>query len=172
MPKKHKDMQPDKDNRIQKFVSEELQTMTKVGMACHMIGRVISYDKAQRRCDVQPLPLQSDGDKRAAYTDVIVPDSISMINDIVDFMKWADSFVETYNGHTHTAPHGETSGPHGPYHAFDKAKEKHAFKVGSVVWVGFCDRELDNWTGKNNYEIETTRMHSVQDAVVQEVILP
>ena len=171
MPKKRK-VAIDAKNKQVNFFKNDFLEFFKSEINCHIIGRVISYDKAHHRCDVQPLPLQSDGDKRAALTEVVVPDSISMINDIVDFMKWADKFAMTYSGHTHTAPHGETSGPHGPYHVFDKAKEKHAFKVGSVVWVGFCDREMDNWSGRNNYKIDTKRMHSIQDAVIEAVIKP
>ncbi|EEI19978.1 hypothetical protein HMPREF0497_1223, partial [Lentilactobacillus buchneri ATCC 11577] len=37
-------------------------------------------------------------------------------------------------------------------------------------WVGFCDREMDNWNGKSNYTLATKRMHSLQDAVVEAVI--
>lgn len=167
MPKKRK-VAIDAKNKQSNFLKNEFLEFFKSEINCHTIGRVISYDKAHHRCDVQPLPLQSDGDKRAALTEVVVPDSISMINDIVDFMKWADKFVDTYNRHTNP-PAGSVSGT---YSHFDKAKEKHAFKVGSVVWIGFCDREMDNWSGKNNYKIDTKRMHSIQDAVIEAVIKP
>ena len=167
MPKKRK-VAIDAKNKQVNFFKNDFLEFFKSEVNCHTIGRVISYDKAHHRCDVQPLPLQSDGDKRAALTEVVVPDSISMINNIVDFMKWADKFVDTYNGHTNP-PAGGVSGT---YHHFDKVKEKHAFKVGSVVWVGFCDREMDNWSGKNNYKIDTKRMHSIQDAVIEAVIKP
>lgn len=175
MPKKTRQrLMPDKDNRIQNFITDKLKPLLASDEHCHMIGRVISYDKKRARCDVQPLPLQTDGDKRAALTDVVVPDDIKFINDLVDFMKYVDGFVQTYNSHTHTAPHGETSGPHGTYKAFDKEKEKHGFKVGSVVWVEYCDREMDNWTGKDNYKIDADapRLHSVQDAIIGKVIQP
>ena len=167
MPKKRR-VAIDAKNKQSNFLKNEFLEFFKSEVSCHTIGRVISYDKAHRRCDVQPLPLQSDGDKRAALTEVVVPDSISMINDIVDFMKWADKFVDTYNEHTNPPAGGVSV----TYHHFDKVKEKHAFKVGSVVWVGFCDREMDNWSGKNNYKIDTKRMHSIQDAVIEAVIKP
>ncbi|MFC6180355.1 hypothetical protein [Lactiplantibacillus daowaiensis] len=97
------------------------------GINCHMMGRIISYSQSSHTCEVQPLPLQSDGDKRAPLTEVIVPASIYKIAGL-------------------------------------------KIKRNSVVWIGYCDRDMDNWTGANNYKIETKRMHSIQDAVVEAVI--
>ena len=114
-------------------------------VSCHTIGRVISYDKAHRRCDVQPLPLQSDGDKRAALTEVVVPASVWQMDAF--FRKICTNKNVKLNGYKPMA-------------------------IGSVVWVGFCDREMDNWSGKNNYKIDTKRMHSIQDAVIEAVIKP
>lgn len=160
---------PDKRNKSTEFLMQTMPELISSELSCHTIGRVLSYNKAHHRCDVQILPLQSDGEKRAALTEVVVPDSISMINDIVDFMKWADGFVDTYNGHTNP-PAGGVSGA---YHHFNKKKEKHAFKVGSVVWIGFFDRDSDNFNGSgDNFKIETRRMHSLQDAFVGGVIKP
>lgn len=168
MPKGSKHQVMDARNKMQNFLKNGLLPYISNDLNVHQIGRVIKYKRGDDRCDVQPLALQSDGDKRAALTDVIVPDSISMINDIVDFMKWADEFVDTYNGHTNP-PAGGVSGT---YHHFDKKKEAHGFKVGSVVWIEFADQETDNWTGKNNYKIDTKRMHSIQDAYIGGVIKP
>ena len=59
----------DAKNKQVNFFKNEFLEFFKSEVSCHTIGRVISYDKAHRRCDVQPLPLQSDGDKRAALTE-------------------------------------------------------------------------------------------------------
>lgn len=160
---------PDKRNKSTEFLMQTLPELINSELNCHTLGRVLRYDKTAKTCDVQILPLQSDGEKRAALTSVIVPDSISMINDIVDFMKWADKFVDTYNSHTNP-PGGGVSAS---YTHFDKDKENHAFKVGSVVLIGFLDRDSDNFNGSgNNFKIETRRMHSLQDAFVGGVIKP
>ena len=113
MPKKRK-VAIDAKNKQSNFLKNEFLEFFKSEVNCHIIGRVISYDKAHHRCDVQPLPLQSDGDKRAALTEVVVPDSISMINDIVDFMKWLTS---SFNKSTNNRSNVGIS-------VFDKAKEK------------------------------------------------
>jgi len=171
MPKPRK-KSVDPNNKLVNFLDDEFLPMLVSQVHTHLIGRVIKYNKAKAVCDIQPLALQSDGDKRAPLANVIVPDSISMINDIVDFMHHFDKMIDTYNGHIHQGVHGPTSGPSAHQSHFDKDKEKHAFKVGSVVWVGIADTELDNWTGKSNFKIETKRQHSVNDAVVEEVLKP
>ncbi|GAY74293.1 hypothetical protein [Lentilactobacillus kosonis] len=157
MPKPRK-KSVDPNNKLVNFLDDEFLPMLASQVHTHLIGRVISYNKEKAVCDVQPLALQSDGDKRAPLANVIVPDNINMINDIVEFAKWA-------NGHTHPTVGGPTP-------AMPEAILKHSFKVGSVVWVGIADTELDNWTGKSNFKIETKRQHSVNDAVVEEVLKP
>ena len=127
---------PDKRNKSTEFLMQTLPELINSELNCHTIGRVLSYDKAHHRCDVQILPLQSDGEKRAALTEVIVPKSISFLNAVAAHIK---SDV--------------------------------VFKVGSVVWIGFFDRDSDNFNGSgNNFKIETRRMHSLQDAFVGGVI--
>lgn len=129
----------DPKNKLSDFLTGELFPMIQESINCHTIGRVISYNRSAHTCDVQPLPLQSDGDKRAALTECIVPSSI-----------WqADAAFAAL-----------------------KANDYVAMRVGSIVWVGFCDREIDNWTGKSNYRLESKRMHSIQDPVVEVVIKP
>lgn len=155
MTKKPKGV-PDANNKLSNFLSDKLIPMILAGIHAHMIGRVISYKKGSGRCEVQPLALQSDGDKRAPLTEVVVPDSIEMINDIKEFASWA-------KGHTHP-----TVG--GPIPSMPEGILRHEFKVGSVVWIGFSDTEIDNWTGTDNFAIETKRQHSIQDAVVEAVI--
>ncbi|MCT3396239.1 Gp138 family membrane-puncturing spike protein [Lentilactobacillus hilgardii] len=126
MPKKRK-VAIDAKNKQTTFLKGVFSDYLKTIINCHMIGRIISYDRDSHRCDVQPLPLQSDGDKRATLTEVIMPASLYL-------------------------------------------NDKLTISVGSVVWVGFCDREMDNWNGKSNYTLATKRMHSLQDAVVEAVI--
>lgn len=128
MPKNRK-VAVDPKNKQLNFIKGDLLDYISASIDCHMVGRIISYDRSNHRCDVQPLPLQSDGDKRATLTECVVPASLYLI-------------------------------------------DKLTIKVGSVVWVGFCDREMDNWTGTSNYKIDTKRMHSKQDPVVEAVIKP
>lgn len=43
--------------------------------------------------------------------------------------------------------------------------------VGSVVVVGFLDRSLESWDGTGaDYDISSSRMHDLNDAVIWEVI--
>lgn len=144
MPKKRK-VAIDAKNKQSNFLKNEFLEFFKSEVNCHTIGRVISYDKAHHRCDVQPLPLQSDGDKRAALTEVVVPASVWQMDTF--FQKNRTNKNVNLNGYKPMA-------------------------ISSVVWVGFCDREMDNWSGKNNYKIDTKRMHSIQDAVIEAVIKP
>ena len=129
---------PDKRNKSTEFLMKTMPELINSELNCHTLGRVLSYDKAHHRCDVQILPLQSDGEKRAALTEVIVPKSISFLNTVANHIK-----------------------------------SEVVFKVGSVVWIGFFDRDSDNFSGSgNNFKIETRRMHSLQDAFVGGVIKP
>lgn len=135
MPKKVSDPK----NKLSDFLTEELIPMIQAAINCHIVGRVISYDKSRHVCDVQPLPLQSDKDKRAALTECVVPASIWQTDEAMVALK---------------------------------APDYKKMKVGSVVWIGYCDREMDNWTGSSNYQLESKRMHSLQDPVVEAVINP
>ncbi len=38
--------------------------------------------------------------------------------------------------------------------------------VGKVVCVVFADRDLDNFNGRNDFRLSSTRMHSLNDAVI------
>ena len=127
---------PDKRNKSTEFLMQTMPELINSELNCHTLGRVLRYDKVHHRCDVQILPLQSDGEKRAALTEVVVPKSISFLNTVAAYIK---SDV--------------------------------VFKAGSVVWLGFFDRDSDNFNGSgNNFKIETRRMHSLQDAFVGGVI--
>lgn len=43
-------------------------------------------------------------------------------------------------------------------------------KSGDVVIVGFCDYDIDNYRGNGDFSVSSSRMHSVNDAVVLGVI--
>ena len=144
MPKKRK-VAIDAKNKQVNFFKNEFLEFFKSEVNCHTIGRVISYDKAHHRCDVQPLPLQSDGDKRAALTEVVVPASVWQMDTF--FKRICTNKNVNLNDYKPMA-------------------------ISSVVWVDFCDREMDNWSGKDNYKLDTKRMHSIQDAVIEAVIEP
>ena len=131
---------PDGKNKATDFISKELIPMIQAAINCHTIGRVISYDRNIHTCDVQPLPLQSDGDKRAALTECVVPATIWQVDEALMSLK--------------------------------DIKGYQPMRIGSVVYVGFNDREMDNWTGKSNYKLASKRMHSIQDPVIEAVIKP
>lgn len=127
MPKRKKRRVVDPKNKLYRFMMDVLTPFIGAQINCHQMCRVISYDASHHVCEAEPMPLQSDGDKRAALTEVIVPASIYKIPGL-------------------------------------------KIKKDSVVWVGFGDRDMDNWSGKSNFKIETRRMHSLQDATVEVVI--
>lgn len=124
--KKAKIMDP--KNKLYLFVMDVLVPFIGAQINCHQHCRVLSYDSKTHTCEVEPLPLQSDGDKRAALTEVKVPESVYKVPGV-------------------------------------------EIKRDTIVWVGFADRDMDNWTGgASNYKIDTRRTHSFQDAVVEAVI--
>ena len=108
---------------------------------CINIGRVISNDTKRHECDVQLLPLQLDGQKSAVVSRALVPESIWRQD---DFNKQ----IAQKNDINYST----------------------LFKVGSVVAIGFFDREIDNYSGAKNYKIGTDRMHSLNDPVILGVI--
>ncbi|WP_282804016.1 hypothetical protein [Secundilactobacillus kimchicus] len=108
-----------------------------------MIGRVIKYDKDHHTCEVQPLPLEQDNDKRAPLVEVDVPSSV-----------WqTDSFIQKL------CEKADISG-------------YQPMRVNSVVGIGFWDQDAENWTGTTNFKLESGRMHSIQDPYVQVVLIP
>lgn len=133
----------DKHNKMAEFFKDDVRRFINDDINCHQMCRVNRYDKGKHSADCQPLALQSDGDKRAMLIDVKVPASIWQLDDAMDkIAKKVDGL------------------------------DWKPLKVGSVVWVGFNDRDLGNWTGKTNYKLESTRMHSVQDAAIESVMTP
>ncbi|WP_061776546.1 hypothetical protein [Levilactobacillus senmaizukei] len=43
-------------------------------------------------------------------------------------------------------------------------------KVGDTVWIGFSDHDLSNFTGSNDYLIDSERRHDLSDGVIEAVI--
>lgn len=43
-------------------------------------------------------------------------------------------------------------------------------KIGDVVIVGFCDRDIDNYRNNSDFTLSTSRMHSINDAVILGVL--
>lgn len=76
MVKKKKTKIVDPKNKLYLFIMDVLAPLIGAQIHCHLDCRVLSYDASSHTCEVEPLPLQSDGDKRAALTEVIVPASI------------------------------------------------------------------------------------------------
>lgn len=146
MPKSNKTV--DRKNKMANFFKDDFRQFVNDDINCHLLCRVTSYDKSNHRCDCQPLPLQSDGDKRAALVECIVPSAIWQLDST---MKKIDQQLK------------ELDKP-----GFDWQP----IAVGSVVWVEFSDRETDNWTGSTNYSITSSRMHSIQDPYVGSVVKP
>lgn len=133
----------DKRNKMAEFFKDDVRRFINDDINCHQLCRVNRYDKGGHSADCQPLALQSDGDKRAMLMDVKVPASIWQLDDAMDAIS----------------------------KKVDGLKWK-PLKVGSVVMVEFNDRDISNWTGKTNYKLESTRMHSIQDASIGSVVTP
>lgn len=130
MASKKKSKIVDPKNKLYLFIMDVLAPFIGAQINCHQQCRVLSYDSRAHTCEAEPLPLQSDGDKRAALTEVIVPESVYKVSGV-------------------------------------------KLKRDSIIWVGFGDRDMDNWSGgASNYKIDTRRTHSIQDAVVEAVIKP
>lgn len=97
------------------------------------IGKVVKIDGTF--ADVQPLPLKSNGTKRAL-----------LINcPIVKSAQFTDYKVVNHN----------------------LIKEK--IKVGDVVIVVFCDRDISNFSGASEFKIGA-RLHSLNDGIVVGVL--
>lgn len=84
-----------------------------------LMCRVVNYDVANKRADVQPLNLKRNGAKRGMILDALV-------------LKHVEE---------------------------DMAQ-------GKVVAVVFADCELDNIQGTSDFKPDSSRQHSVNDAVV------
>lgn len=132
----------DRKNKASNFMFNAYPQFIMEKIHCINLGRIIKYNKSDHTCSVQLLPLQHDNDKIAPINEVIVPASIWQ-NDV----------------------------------AMEKIKEKisveyKALKVGSVVTIGFFDTEIDNFSGKSNFKVESSRKHSLNDATLLGVIEP
>lgn len=138
----------DRRNKMAEFFKDDVRRFINDDINCHLMCRVNRYDKGDHSADCQPLPLQEDGDKRAMLIDVKVPASIWQL----------DKFMPIISDQLKGAKQA----------GFDWQP----LKVGSVVWVGFHDRDMGNWTGKGNYKLESNRMHSIQDACIESVVTP
>lgn len=134
----------DHEDYFTNFMTEVLPKAISAQINCINIGKVTHYDTKRHLADVQPLPLQLDNEKTAVVTNALVPASIYVQDDLNVQLAKAN-----------------------------KIKYTKLMKVGSVVTVGFFDRELDNYHDNNaNYKIESDRMHSLNDPVILGVIKP
>lgn len=140
MPKDINKNVVDRDSSVKNFFTGYYLKYIYANLNCINLGRVIKYDKYNHTCNVQLLPLQSDGNKRTPLNEVLVPKSIWQTDKAMQAIKEKISI------------------------------EYQSLKVGSVVAVGFFDREIDNFSGKANYKLESDRMHALNDALVLEVI--
>ena len=134
----------DHEDYFTNFMTETLPKAIASQINCITIAKVTHYDTKRHLADVQPLPLQLDNEKTAVVTNAIVPASIYAQDSLNAQLAKAN-----------------------------KIKYNKLMKVGSVVTVGFFDRELDNYHDNNaNYKIESDRMHSLNDPVILGVIKP
>lgn len=134
----------DPHNLLKTFYLRQLPKIIGARISCLTVAKVTRYKKAQHECNVQPLPKQSDDNKRPIYNYCIVPASI-----------YKQDAVNKAIYQSHKIPGVPKWQP---------------LRRGSVVVIGAMDRELDNFNGKKPYKIETNRMHSYNDAVVLGVI--
>lgn len=133
----------DPKNSQADFYKDALRRFINADIYVAMIGRVIKYNKNHHTCEIQPLALQQDNDKRAPLVEVDVPASIWQTD------KYLQAVCEK-EGISGYQP----------------------LRVNSVVGVGFWDRDAENWTGTTNFKLESGRMHSIQDPYVQVVLIP
>lgn len=108
---------------------------------CINLGKIIHNDTKRHECNIQLLPLTMDEQKVAVVSRAIVPASIYKQDELNSKLAKAN-----------------------------KLKYEPMLKVGSVVTVGFFDREIDNFQHGKNYKIESDRMHSLNDPIVLGVI--
>lgn len=66
----------DRKGKAAKVFKDELRRFINEDINVGDLYRVIKYKKADHRCDVQPLALQSDGDKKATLVECIVPSEV------------------------------------------------------------------------------------------------
>lgn len=133
----------DRRNKMAEFFKDDVRRFINDDINCHLMCRVNRYEKSDHSAECQPLPLQEDGDKRAMLIDVKVPASIWQLDSAMSAIKKKVDGLDWQ-----------------------------PLSVGSVVWVGFHDRDMGNWTGKGNYKLESNRMHSIQDACIESVVTP
>lgn len=131
----------DSEGTFVDYMLNDLPKYVSSKINCINIGKVTSKNDSRHECNVQLLPLQLDGQKAPVISRAIVPASIWYQDEINK--KMARKLEIEY---------------------------KTLFKVGSVVAIGFFDREIDNWSGSKNYKIESDRMHSLNDPVILGVI--
>lgn len=132
----------DSKNKASNFMFDVYPQLIMSKIHCINIGRIIKYNKSEHTCSVQLLPLQHDNEKIAPINEVIVPASIWQTDNAMAKIK-------------------------------DKISiEYKSLKVGSVVTIGFFDTEIDNFAGKSNFKVESTRRHSLNDATLLGVIEP
>lgn len=132
----------DHENVFSDLITQQIPKAIASQINCISIGRIAHYNHAKHTCDVQLLPRELDGSKVAMITDVIVPRSLYS-QDAFN-RRIAEKLSIKYNK---------------------------LLKVGSVVTIGFFDRELDNFHGDGRtYKVETDRMHSLNDATLLGVV--
>lgn len=143
----------DQNGKVSDFWREFYMDYIGKNINCHLLGRVTNYDSSRHRCTVQPLPLTSVGNKRSPLVEVVVPANI-----------YQQENIETaINGLAYSANNSEYSIGAGGI-------DLTTIGVGSVVVVGFFDRDIENWNGSGNYNLRTRRMHDLNDSFVEAVI--
>lgn len=128
-----------KDKNQDADFAEKFVELISASINCVTMGKVVRY--ADGEADVQPLPLQSDGDKRAMLLNCPV---------VITAQHWYDT-VDDKDGQ-----------------AMDigKINKLHA---GNIVVVVFNDRDTDNYSG-GEFSLASRRMHNVNDGIVVGVL--
>ncbi|MEJ6401041.1 hypothetical protein [Nicoliella lavandulae] len=145
----HNRIAVDQRNKHKNFFGDQLPKYISSQIHCMELARVKKYDTSTHKCELVPLALQSDDDKRANLLEVEVPYDIWHRDEVLE------TLVKDYDSRTHSKLKWEK------------------LKKGSVVLVGFMDRDTDNFTGSaTNYKIKPERMHSLNDSIVLGVYKP
>ncbi|TPR23129.1 hypothetical protein DY120_07430 [Apilactobacillus micheneri] len=162
--KRQKNNVVDKSDKFINFFSKTYPNYILKNIQCINLGRVTKYDKKNHECEVQLLPLQSDNTKIAPLNYVIVPANIYEQDDLKSFTNKINEIVQNINKIPKADINVKKLDPK------KLIKQHPILKVNSVVTVGFFDCDIDNYKGKNNFKVETTRKHSLTDAVILGVI--
>ncbi|MBD5430149.1 hypothetical protein [Lactobacillus sp.] len=145
-------MSQDFNQRIPYESVEAIIHAIKLSIKVACLARVVSYNKNKHVADIVPLVTSSEGEVSAQLLDVPVSRNCYEFDEYLEKIK---SDYRTLDNN----PKISTS-------LLSSIPSKPAMKKGAVVLVVFMDKNHDNWEGSNNFKPNTTRLHSINDAMI------